>query len=325
MKQVSLIIPVYNVEHFIQDSLLSALNQTYSDIEYILIDDCSTDHSMDIVQRICTGHIRKDNINIIRHVKNRGLSAARNTGIENATGDYIFFMDSDDTITSDCIEKQVSAIEKYNSDITDFCIQVIGGRNIFFEAKKEYCLSDKRNIFIKFFRNRLHFSACNKLIKRSILIENNIKFIEDILYEDWFFTFDLLEKINSVAVLPFKTYNYIIHPGSITTSTDKIEMQLLSKISLQDCIYNYLELSLDKKIKFFASQRLGMYRFQSSAYLMSTDTNLEFKRKYFKLLNQKKYKRYIGYFTIFTDLPFSVFRFLFYWPYKIYKMIVKQL
>lgn len=325
MFKVSLIIPVYNVENFIQESLLSALNQSYNNIEYILVDDCGTDKSMNIVKKICSEHIRRDSVKIIKHLKNSGLSAARNTGIDNATGDYIFFMDSDDIITSDCIEKQVSTIQKYNADITDSCIQVLGGRNIFKETKNEYYLNKKNEILILFFRNRLHFSAWNKLIKRTILIDNNIKFIEGLLYEDWFFTFELLQKIKSIAVLPFKTYNYIIHPGSITTSAEKIEKQLYSKIYLQDYICNYLESCNDKKVNYYARQRLSISRFQSASYLISSDTGMEFKRKYFKLLNDKKYKKYKGCYSVFTDLPFGIFRLLFYYPYKIYKMVVKKL
>lgn len=322
---VSIVIPVFNVENYVSSSLNSALNQNFESIEYIIIDDCSTDKSMDIIHDIIMCHPRKRDVRIYKHEKNLGLSAARNTGISKATGTYIFFMDSDDIITSDCIEKQVSAIQRYNADITDSCMQVSGGRNIFSETSKEFFLNNKTEILTLFFRNRLHFSAWNKLIKQSILIDNNIRFIEGLLYEDWFFTFELLQKIKSIAVLPFKTYNYIIHPGSITTSAEKIEKQLYSKIYLQDYICNYLESCNDKKVNYYARQRLSISRFQSASYLISSDTGMEFKRKYFKLLNDKKYKKYKGCYSVFTDLPFGIFRLLFYYPYKIYKMVVKKL
>lgn len=322
---VSIIIPVYNVEEYITESLISALNQGFESIEYILVDDCGTDNSISIAQEIIQHHSRKDDVFIFRHEKNSGLSAARNTGMQNATGKYIFFMDSDDIITFDCIEKQVSAIKKYNADMTDFCMRVIGGRNIFHETTKEYFLNNKRDILIEFFKNKIHFSAWNKLIKRSILIDNNITFIEGILYEDWFFTFDLLQKITSIAVFPIQTYHYIIHMHSITTSTVKIEKQLTSKIRLQDHLCNYLAQCKDNKVMYYAQQRLSIYRFQNSSHLIASDTDILFKKKYFELLNDKKYKKYIGQYAFFTDMPFSIFRFLFYWPYKVYKIIVKQL
>ena len=99
MYEVTLIIPVYNVANYIRDSLLSALAQTFESIEYIVVDDCGTDDSLEIVKSILSSHQRAKDVFIYRHNCNKGLSAARNTGLEKAHGKFVYFIDSDDEIT----------------------------------------------------------------------------------------------------------------------------------------------------------------------------------------------------------------------------------
>ena len=108
MKKVTLSMPVYNVARFVEKSLLSALNQTYKNIEFLIIDDKSTDESMNIVRQVINSHPRKSEVRVIDHIVNKGLGDTRNTSIKEATGDYIYFMDSDDVITPDCIERLVA-------------------------------------------------------------------------------------------------------------------------------------------------------------------------------------------------------------------------
>ena len=111
--KVSIIIPVYNVAPYIQRCIESVQAQTYKDIECLLIDDCSTDESITIVEKIISECKDSSCFSIIHHNTNQGLSAARNTGIIASTGEYIYFLDSDDSITSDCIELLVHLAVKY--------------------------------------------------------------------------------------------------------------------------------------------------------------------------------------------------------------------
>ena len=101
---ITISFPVYNVASTIERSLMSALNQTYSNIEYLIVDDCGSDNSMDILKNILHNTSRKDQVKIIRHSSNKGLGAVRNTSIENASGKYIYFMDSDDVLAADALE-----------------------------------------------------------------------------------------------------------------------------------------------------------------------------------------------------------------------------
>ena len=104
---VSIIVPIYNVADYIEKCLLSVLNQTYRNIEVVLVNDCTPDNSIEVVQIILEGYKADRQIQILHHTINRGLSAARNTGIDAAKGEYIFFLDSDDWISEDCIERML--------------------------------------------------------------------------------------------------------------------------------------------------------------------------------------------------------------------------
>ena len=112
--KVSIIIPIYKVEQFIEDCLRSVYNQSYKNLEIILVDDCTPDDSMLIARNfVSKKELPKGmEIKFLSHKKNRGLSAARNTGIDAATGDYIYFLDSDDELSPDCISLLAEPLKK---------------------------------------------------------------------------------------------------------------------------------------------------------------------------------------------------------------------
>ena len=116
MYKVSLAIPIYNVSLFVERALLSALNQTYDNIEYLIVDDKGQDDSMDIVHRIIKDHPRGKDVRIIEHPHNIGTDATKNTAIDNAQGEYLFFMDSDDEIIPTCIEILVHKMQEHPVD-----------------------------------------------------------------------------------------------------------------------------------------------------------------------------------------------------------------
>ena len=120
---VTIGIPVYNVEAYIEKCLLSVLDQTYANLEVLVIDDCGTDKSMDIVRQIQRTHARGKCVKIIKQPQNCGLSEARNTAILNTKGKYVYFVDSDDFIEKQTIEKMVAQAEKHKADIVMSSIQ----------------------------------------------------------------------------------------------------------------------------------------------------------------------------------------------------------
>jgi glycosyltransferase involved in cell wall biosynthesis len=111
--KVSIIVPVYNVEKYINRCFNSIICQSYTNIECIFIDDCSPDNSYQILRQRINEYQGNIYFNVIRHSKNKGLSGARNTGTLASTGDYIYYLDSDDEITNNCIEILVNLANKY--------------------------------------------------------------------------------------------------------------------------------------------------------------------------------------------------------------------
>ena len=171
MYKVSLIFPIYNVADFVKTSLLSALNQSFNSIEYILVDDCGTDNSMDIVQEVISNHHRKQDVFIYKHTKNLGLSAARNTGLKYATGEYIFFMDSDDEITRDCIELHYNTIVQNRADFSVGFTKLLGTTSKHI-INNDFGVLYERNILLAFLKGQFVEAAWNKLYLRDFLLKN---------------------------------------------------------------------------------------------------------------------------------------------------------
>jgi len=213
----SIIIPVYNVEPYLRQCLDSVIHQDYSDYEIICINDGSTDNSLAILKM----YSKSDNRIKIINQKNCGLSAARNAGILEATGDYILFLDSDDWLEQNAL--QILAVKQYGEDLVCF-----NGRRAFEDGKTEMPDSgivennltgwDYYNKYALVSR-KFHF-VCTvlRMYKRKFLIKNNLLFNEGILHEDNHFTPIICYFAQSVRVIPDILYIYRIRKGSIMQS-----------------------------------------------------------------------------------------------------------
>lgn len=209
---ISIIIPVYNVEKYLKKCIKSIINQTYTNIEIILVDDGSTDNS----GKICDELKNKDSRIVVIHKKNGGLSEARNVGIENATGKYIAFVDSDDYILNDMYEILYRNLIENDADIS-IC------KYIYIKEEDKIDLkTDTNNIIIM---NNLHAMkelllnkmitnhAWNKLYKKEIF--DNIKFSVGKKYEDIDVMYLLFEKSRKIVYQDITRYIYINREGSI--------------------------------------------------------------------------------------------------------------
>ena len=220
---VSIIIPIYNVSLYIERCLKSAFNQTYLHIEYILVDDATPDDSLTKVQNLLNNSPRKENVKIYHHENNRGLSAARNTGIQKATGEYIYFMDSDDELSIDCIEELIVLTTKENPDF------VIGEMKIINHERKKYpplllknaCILRNEEIINTFLYRKWYEMACSKLVNRQFFIDNELWFYEGIFHEDVLWSFMLALKAKTMIVCKKETYHYYIHSQSISQAKSK--------------------------------------------------------------------------------------------------------
>lgn len=224
MSKVSVIVPIYNVEEYIEECVRSIIAQSYKDIEIILVDDCGNDNSVQIAENILNDEAHgKFSFVVLHHEKNRGLSAARNTGVEVASGDYVYFMDSDDTITPDCIEKLVYRAESTGADIVVGGINVVGNSPTIPSLDNEivpFVLDNPADVLNSYIYGKWYMMAWNKLIKRRFLTENNITFIEGLIHEDYAWSFDVASSAKSVAFVGEETYNYLIRENSLQTAKD---------------------------------------------------------------------------------------------------------
>lgn len=219
MIDVSIIVPVYNVAEYIERCITSLLNQTKKNIEFIIVDDCSTDNSISIIESMILSHSLKDKFKIIRQNDNKGASEARNTGILNSTGKYLYFLDSDDAITEDCIELLFNAAEDGNCDFAIGDYECIDNEAVMPTFKlSEGSLHSKKEIINAYRKYQMYDMAVNKLTNRSFILENNLFFKKNIIHEDSLWSFALAVYSNSMAAISKKTYLYYVRDNSVSTN-----------------------------------------------------------------------------------------------------------
>lgn len=212
---ISVIVPVYNVEKYLDKCLTSILDQSYQNLEIILIDDGSTDNS----RKICDEYKKKDQRIKVIHKKNGGLSDARNVGIKSATGKYITFVDSDDYVDEDYVEYLYHLIKKYKVNLSFCKFRIERGTPIKRENqiyKDEKC--DKiRALEEILYAKDFEVSACAKMFLLSQF--NDIEFPVGKLFEDNATTYKLIDKNKSIALGYGEKYNYVMRKESITKKT----------------------------------------------------------------------------------------------------------
>ncbi|MGO4707680.1 glycosyltransferase family 2 protein, partial [Chryseobacterium sp. 2TAF14] len=208
---ISINIPVFKCEKYILRCLESVKNQTYKNFEIILVNDCTPDESVAIVQQFIKENADLD-IKILEHEINSGLSVVRNTGIKASKGKYIYFLDSDDEITSDCLELLIDSALKTDAQITIAQNRWI---NTFDNTTKDFGFpttadknyyNDRLEIFSVYSNGGFPSSSWNKLIKRDFIIANEIYFVPGLFAQDELWFFHLLLKTDTLAVIDEITY-----------------------------------------------------------------------------------------------------------------------
>lgn len=231
----SIVIPVYNVNNYIQKCIESLIMQTYSDFEVVFVDDGSTDGSVEIV----FASIVNDKRFLIIKQDNQGVSSARNKGVMNAVGDYILFMDADDYIEADTLEQLANFIEKNDIEILTFGrIEEFEGKN----RKTPYNLQSKVYADGREYFNDAVLSGTyrttvwDKVFKRSFLISNDLKFKQGLSYcEDMIYMLQCFNMAQKVAVLPLYLYHYVRYRSdSVATLISERDLDILTVITLSD-------------------------------------------------------------------------------------------
>jgi len=213
---ITIIVPIYKVESYIRRCLESVIAQETDSLrmECILVDDSSPDNSMKIARQVLDDYHGNITFKVLHHERNRGLSAARNTGIMAAKGDYIFFLDSDDWLTSKSLSKMFAVLSDYPG-----CPLVIGqyvqDSRTLPAYEKTGLLTDTQEIKQKFLEERIPVHAWNKLVKRSLILDSSLFFVEGTIFEDEWWSYRLFNVVDSVFLLPEEVYVYETNPSSI--------------------------------------------------------------------------------------------------------------
>ena len=217
--KISVIVPIYNVEPYVEQCINSLTQQTMRDIEIICVDDCGTDNSIQIVEKLAKNDKR---IKIVHNEQNCGLSESRNNGIKHATAPYVMLCDSDDWFADDMCEKMYNAITADNADLA------ICGTDVIYETDKNLKAGD--DIYFAIHHSGTlsgdlqalqWYAVCawNKIYKRDIIIEHDVWFPRGLKYEDNYFYHAYCLWVNRVAFLPEKLYKYRRRAGSIMNNT----------------------------------------------------------------------------------------------------------
>lgn len=220
--KVSVIVPVYNVEKYLPQCIESIINQTYKNLEIILVDDGSTDNS----GKICDQYAENDNRIVVIHKINGGLSDARNVGLKKAIGDYIGFVDSDDWIEANMYEVMLNKILENDYDIVS-CGHFVEYQNKSCKVCYGNKVIEKSNIVKDYYsENNVFYGPCMRLYKKSIW--ENLKYPEGKLYEDVFVFLDTFCKANKIISIDNCLYHYRQRKSSTMGRTfDKRQLDLI--------------------------------------------------------------------------------------------------
>ena len=211
---ISVIVPVYNVEKYLEECLDSIQNQTYSNIEIILVNDGSTDNSKEICEKYC----KQDSRFLLINQENQGLSAARNKGVEISTGEYIVFVDSDDIIKTNYLEKLMQYMTE-DVDIVE-CIFTVKKMEFLDENIETTTIifEGDSNEAVKFFpQHTLNVNAVTKLYRREIV--EAVPYIDGVIFEDVYCGIGMLKYIRKIIKIDYKGYYYRQRQASIMHRT----------------------------------------------------------------------------------------------------------
>lgn len=228
MAKVSVIMPVYNLEDYLNRSINSLVNQSFSDIEIIIIDDGSTDNSQKIIKSYNDKRIK------LFTQSNKGSSYARNVAIQNATGEYMMFLDGDDYFEIDCISRAYHSIIKNQSDICIFGSRFIDG-----DGNEVKTIIPSHHEVIKIKENRsilLEIENCNwdKIYKTSLIKDHQVKFPEGLYYQDYAFTFTSLMYADTISFIDDILINYTC--GRQGNITGEISSRIFDIFAISDYI-----------------------------------------------------------------------------------------
>lgn len=244
--KISVIVPVFNVELYIARCLQSVMDQTYAGpMECLLVDDCCTDGSMAVVERMLADYQGPIDFKVLHHERNRGQAAARNTGTDAAAGDYIYYLDSDDAMTPDCLALMVAEVEKHPEvEMVAGAFQVVyesgNGKVVQYSFGTGF-VDDNDRIRLLYFKEGFGFSSVvwNKLIKRSFILSNSLRFKEGVIHEDDHWCFYAYKKLRLLSIIGECTYSNYSREGSTMNTTTRLKTAVNMCAIIEDWVNDF--------------------------------------------------------------------------------------
>ncbi|WP_297982262.1 glycosyltransferase [uncultured Chryseobacterium sp.] len=326
---VTIVIPIYKVEKFIERCLLSVVKQSYKEIECILVNDVSPDNSMVVADTFINQH-PDFNFKIINQPQNLGLSMARNAGMDLAKGKYIYFLDSDDEITEFAIEHLVKLAEETDAEMVlghSVCInEEEGWKRDYFPIKAEKdVLTGNREIFENLVAGQFPVMACDKLTRLDFLLEHELYFVKDLFSQDVLWTFQCAQKMQKIAFLREDTYLYYFHGASIIHNRGEKHFgnwitiaQYMDKAYREEK-YPYMKDLILKHLVGFKAQTLEMnWKAKKNEHLWKRSYSEYQKLKSLEMKDyfSKKFTKKLKKQNLFNSLPVGLGFKVFKWRYQ---------
>lgn len=255
--KVSIIVPVYNVEKYLNRCMESLLNQTLKDIEIVLVDDGSPDNC----PQMCDEYAKRDNRVKVVHKENAGLGYARNSGLEIATGEYVAFVDSDDYVEPDMYERLYEASQHYNVQMvlcgfdrdnngcrTKGLVANMPSSPTVIDARADYIPNLIGQMPNEYYSMYYGYAVWNILFSADVINKHHIRFKSERIYlsEDILFQIEYAARVKDVLLYPAELYSYCLNPGTLTTKYDRTRydkaVKLYNKLRQE---INELELTID--------------------------------------------------------------------------------
>lgn len=286
--KISVIVPVYNVEKYLKQCLDSIVNQTYKNLEIIIVNDGTKDNSMEIVEE----YLSDSRVKVINK-ENGGLSSARNRGIEEVTGEYISFVDSDDWIELNTYEELIKNLNNEDVIIFNYSrIEDSTGEKIETQHIKDEEMADLEKEY-RYLYSKIAHNCWNKLYKIDYLKKNNFKFLE-ILYEDVFWNLQIIYSTTDIKILNKSLYNYRVNrKGSIMSSRKDNNKEYLEKqYKAYRVIFESIEEYINQNKENYSAGKMVYILAERESWRAKLEEKLEFReidiylKKY--LLKEKK-------------------------------------
>ena len=256
--KVSVLVPIYGVEKYIGQCANTLFAQTYADIEYVFVDDCTPDNSVEVLQQVLAEYPqRKNQVRIIRHEHNRGLGAARKTAFEAATGDFVMNVDSDDYLALDAVEKLVKKQQQTGADIVSsaYCSHYENGQIV---RRSEPDLSRETSLKLMLIQNTLLPHIWARLIRRSLYLDHEITSLEGInMAEDMALTPRLIHAAQSISYIDDVTYYYRDDSLASTFANHLSTKHVESYLKANQVLWQYFRKN-DESREFLTAFQIGM-------------------------------------------------------------------